>query len=185
MAAVVTLTNISRPGTAYYVGDRLLVAITGGTPDGVVTNTATQNGGGESTTTYGTVNQFGEFFLVVTMSAVEVGNWSEVWKVGGVAVSNVLTFAIKAALPAPAAPAGTEDKVYLIPAEVTWGRDNFDGTEGLSFTITDVTEKTFTGTGFYLGMAKIEVAALPWNRCAGTGYPVRVKTRNYGRNYAY
>jgi hypothetical protein len=86
----VTLTNLSRPGAGFQVGDQFLVRVAG-TPGRSVSVVARQNGGDWSTSTYGQTNTQGVFELRGQMGADHVGRWEELWKTNG-AESALLTF---------------------------------------------------------------------------------------------
>jgi len=179
MPATVLLENLDRVGASdFRVGERILVSITGGTPDGVVTNTAWLNGESLGTTTYGTINAYGEFYLLRTMGPQDVGAWVEIWKIDDVPVEPTQEFQVAPAV----TPTGTDDPIILVAHNFIFAQDNLPGTEDLYFDVVDVTTKKFLGTGFFLGIVQIQIAALAWNKCSSTGFSLMPTSR---RNYVY
>lgn len=84
--ASVRVDNLSRPGAAdFYVSDKWSVLIHGAAPNSLVTNTAQRNEFGWSTTPYGYTDANGDFYLIGSMGLGDIGTWTEIWKVGGLA----------------------------------------------------------------------------------------------------
>jgi hypothetical protein len=92
---IVTLTNTSRPGQPFQVGDNFSLVIRGA-PGQPVSGTATQNGTSLGTSQYGTTDQSGVKSITGTMGVANVGSWSELWTVGA-AGAPVLNFTVTAA----------------------------------------------------------------------------------------
>jgi hypothetical protein len=92
---VAVLSNTSRPGQSFQVGDSWQLNITG-TPNSAVSNLATQNGNSLGVTGYGSTDANGNFSLSGSFSASTVGNWTEQWSVGGVNAPS-LSFTVSAA----------------------------------------------------------------------------------------
>lgn len=84
-AQTVAISNVSYPGTGLEVGDTVGVTITGAAPNGAVTVVA--NGG--SPYYFGTTDGSGYKFIPSTITSSDVGSWSEVWYVNGVALTVV------------------------------------------------------------------------------------------------
>jgi hypothetical protein len=76
-----TITNVSRPGQSFQVGDSWSLLITG-TPGVAVVGTASQNGAAPSSSNFETTNESGQLTLTGTFGAGDVGTWSESWLVG-------------------------------------------------------------------------------------------------------
>jgi hypothetical protein len=90
---VVTISNQSRPGQPFQVGDSWLLSITGA-PSQPVLASANFNGQAYGTNTpMGSTDSTGKFSTSGTFSSAQVGNWSEVWTVGGVAAASI-TFSV-------------------------------------------------------------------------------------------
>lgn len=107
--ATASLTNTSRPGYAFQVGDSFQLVISG-TPGQPVSVTATQNGRSLGTTVYGTTDPSGRLTITGTMDPSTVGNWNELWMVGAAGVP-ALSFSVSPAQnsqssPPPASSAG-------------------------------------------------------------------------------
>ena len=81
-SATATLSNSSRPGQSFQVGDSWQLNITG-PPNSPVSNLAVQNGNSLGVTGYGSTDANGNFSLSGTFSASAAGNWSETWSVAG------------------------------------------------------------------------------------------------------
>lgn len=106
VAATATISNTSRPGQPFQVGDawKLVVA---GTPNQPVSGTASQNGKSLGTTPYGSTDSTGSLVLTGSMDASTVGAWSELWTVGTVSAP-VISFSVSAAQPLDSsAPSGS------------------------------------------------------------------------------
>ena len=78
-----SLKNITHPGAAFQVGDKLQVLITRGKPGAQVTASSSHNGGAAGTATMGTLDAAGEYATIATMTTSEVGSWTEQWFVDG------------------------------------------------------------------------------------------------------
>lgn len=78
------LSNTSRPGQSFQVGDSWSLQITGA-PNSPVSDAATQNGQSLGSTPYGSTDGNGNFSLTGTFTSATAGTWSEAWTVGGVA----------------------------------------------------------------------------------------------------
>lgn len=89
----VQLTNLTRGGSNFIVGDDWRVDITG-PPSQEVKVTATQNGNPLGTTSYGYTDGSGQFQLSGFMDAGAIGNWSQVWSVGDVPAVPTLNFSV-------------------------------------------------------------------------------------------
>lgn len=98
-----SLTNVSRPGQGFRVGDSWQLIVKGA-PNSPVTDTATQNGTSLGTSPYGSTDASGTLSLSGTFTAGTVGNWSETWTVAGVKAP-VINFTVAAAPP----PAGNSN----------------------------------------------------------------------------
>jgi hypothetical protein len=101
----VSLSNLSRPGQPFQVGDELLLQIGGGQPNAPVNATATHNGS-SSTSDFGRTDAGGFFQLPVQMSEAEIGAWQETWRVGPEEASPRLSFSVAAKPSAAATGAG-------------------------------------------------------------------------------
>jgi hypothetical protein len=94
LAQTVSITNTTRGGsTTFYVGDSWRVDVTGA-PNQPVTVSANYNGTDLGTASEGQTDGNGQFTLTGTMDSSVVGNWTEVWYVGGVAASPTLSFTV-------------------------------------------------------------------------------------------
>jgi hypothetical protein len=92
---VVTISNQSRPGQPFQVGDSWLLTITGA-PSQPVTASANFNGSAYGNNTpFGSTDSTGKFSTSGTFSSGQIGNWSEVWTVGGVPAASI-TFSVAA-----------------------------------------------------------------------------------------
>ena len=83
LGSMAVLTNTSRPGQSFQVGDSWRLTVQG-PPNAPVTDSATQNGTSLGTSPYGSTDATGNFSLSGTFDASTVGSWAEVWSVGGV-----------------------------------------------------------------------------------------------------
>ena len=81
VAASATLSNTSRPGQDFEVGDSFRLVLTGA-PGAPVADTATQNGKSLGTTTYGVTDSNGQKVIDGQMASPHVGAWREMWTVG-------------------------------------------------------------------------------------------------------
>jgi hypothetical protein len=99
----VQLTNTSRPGQTFQVGDKFTLVVTGAANQ-AVTGSGTQNGVSKGTTPYGNTDSAGKFTISGTMTPDTVGTWTEVWTVGGVP-SAQLSFTVSQATQTSSAPA--------------------------------------------------------------------------------
>ena len=89
----VQLTNLTRGGTNFIVGDEWRIDITG-PPYQEVRVCATFNGSSIGCTVYGQTDSSGTFQLSGIMDASTVGSWVETWYVGGVQATPVLVFEV-------------------------------------------------------------------------------------------
>ena len=89
------LTNTSRPGQPFQVGDSWQLNITG-PPNSPVSDLAVQNGNSLGETGYGSTDANGNFSLSGSFPASTVGNWSETWSVAGQNAGS-LSFTVSAA----------------------------------------------------------------------------------------
>lgn len=94
----VVLSNVSRPGQLFQVGDNFKLVITG-SPNQPITGSATQNGTNSGSQSYGSTDANGQKTLTGVMDASTVGQWIEVWKVGQGVAAN-LNFSVSTAAPA-------------------------------------------------------------------------------------
>jgi hypothetical protein len=101
----VQITNASRPGQTFQVGDSFTVVVIG-PPNSPVAVTGTQNGTSTGTTPFGSTDGSGRFTVGGSMTPDTVGSWSEVWTVGGIAAPTV-TFSVAAAPGAAATPSSS------------------------------------------------------------------------------
>lgn len=90
----VTLTNTTRGGTDLIAGDNFRIDVTGGSPNAAVTVGMTKNGSSLGTWSMGTTNGSGTYTLTGSVSAGDVGSWTETWYVGGVQAVPVLVFSV-------------------------------------------------------------------------------------------
>lgn len=76
----VSMKNLSLPGSdsAYRVGDKWQITLTG-TPGTPISGGASQDGKSLGTTAFGNLNAQGQMVLTGTMTAAQVGSWSETW----------------------------------------------------------------------------------------------------------
>lgn len=76
----VSMKNTTRPGAdaAYNVGDAWQLTITGA-PGTAISGGASQNGKSLGVTPFGSLNGQGQMVLTGTMTAAQVGSWSETW----------------------------------------------------------------------------------------------------------
>jgi len=89
----VQLTNLTRGGTNFIVGDEWRIDITG-PPHEEVKVCATHNGQSLGCTVYGETDATGRFVLSGIMDPSTVGSWVETWYVGGVQATPVLHFEV-------------------------------------------------------------------------------------------
>ena len=108
----VSLSNTSRPGQGFQVGDSFLLTITGGPPNSPVTVTALQNGAGGVSTAMGSTDANGNYSTNGTMAPAQIGAWMETWAVAGSPL-NPLAFSVVAA---PSASSGNTGSGYTAPA---------------------------------------------------------------------
>ena len=93
-APVLTFTNLtSGNNSSFNVGDRWTIQITGAAPNASVTVTGGQNGA-SSTATMGTTDSTGSWVYNGTMTAAQVGSWSEAWSVGKTPIQS-FTFVVQ------------------------------------------------------------------------------------------
>jgi hypothetical protein len=90
--------STSRGGTSLQVGDTWTIRITGATPGSPVTVVGGKNGARDSNV-MGSTDGSGNFSLSGTLTADQVGTWSESWSVGG-ASSGSFSFTVAAGAPA-------------------------------------------------------------------------------------
>ena len=89
-----SFTNLtSGNNSSFNVGDRWTIQITGAAPNASVTVTGGQNGA-SSTATMGTTDSTGSWVYNGTMTAAQVGSWSEAWSVGGTPIQS-FTFVVQ------------------------------------------------------------------------------------------
>lgn len=88
-----TLTNTTRGGTSFRVGDGFRVDIVGA-PSQMVSVTTTFNGVTRDPYNYSPTSGTGAWSVSGTMSAAEIGTWTEVWKVGTTQATPTLTFTV-------------------------------------------------------------------------------------------
>ena len=111
----VKLVNVSRPGMPAQVGDNFSLTISG-SPNQVVTGSATQNGQSAGSTTYGSTDGGGNRVLTGTYDASTVGNWVEQWQVGNGTPAS-LSFSVAAAgSPATGSSSGITNAALLAAA---------------------------------------------------------------------
>jgi len=89
----VQLTNLTRGGTNFIVGDYWRIDVTG-PPDQEVKVCATFNGSSLGCTAYGQTDSSGNFQLSGFMDESTIGTWVETWYVGDVQATPVLYFEI-------------------------------------------------------------------------------------------
>ncbi len=104
VSTTVQLTNTSRPGQTFQVGDGFTLSVVGAA-NSPVTGSGTQNGVSKGTTPYGNTDGSGRFSISGTMTADTIGSWTEVWTVGGVPAQQ-LSFSVSAKPSATPAPTG-------------------------------------------------------------------------------
>ena len=103
-AAQFSFTNLtSGNNSSFNVGDRWQIQITGSAPNSPVSVQGGQ-AGSSSTAAMGTTDSAGAFTMNGQMTAAQVGQWSELWTVGGVQVGPAVSFTVN---PAPGAAAGS------------------------------------------------------------------------------
>lgn len=90
-----TITNASRPGQSFEVGDQYQLVITG-PPNTQVTGSASQNGGPASSSGFGPTNSSGKLTILGTFGASDAGSWSEQWQAGSAPASQI-SFSVSAA----------------------------------------------------------------------------------------
>jgi len=93
----VAVSNLTRGGSSFRVGDEWLLSIGGGAPSAPVTVSGSQNGKAFGPTTQGRTDAAGLFQLGGRMSEAELGHWEERWSVGSDQASPVLSFDVAAA----------------------------------------------------------------------------------------
>jgi hypothetical protein len=91
----VTFTS-SRGSNFLQVGDTWMVAITGATPNSVVTVAGWMPSGTFPPTAQGSTDASGNFSKSGTVGTGEIGKWQQIWAVGGVA-SGAIVFTVAAA----------------------------------------------------------------------------------------
>jgi hypothetical protein len=91
-----SLTNTSRPGQPFQVGDGFRVSITGAAPNAPVTASSVQNGATQGAVAMGSTDASGSYSTSGSMSTSSVGTWLETWTVAGVALSPI-AFSVAAA----------------------------------------------------------------------------------------
>jgi hypothetical protein len=96
----------SRGGTVLEPGDTWHISITGGPPHSPVTVSGSTPSGSFSNSPMGTTDGNGNFALAGTITADQVGNWSESWSVGSLS-AGAFSFTVRVnAPPAGSAPGG-------------------------------------------------------------------------------
>lgn len=96
-AASVTLSNLSTPGTNIEVGNTVRVVITGAAPYGTVTVDQTKNGvWGGGPIVMGSTDGNGYYSITATEGPGDVGSYTQVWAVNGVAANPTLQFSVYA-----------------------------------------------------------------------------------------
>jgi hypothetical protein len=96
----------SRGGTSLEPGDTWHVSITGGPPNSPVTVSGSMPSGSFSNSPMGKTDANGNFSLAGTITADQVGNWSESWSVGSLS-AGAFSFTVRVnAPPAGSAPGG-------------------------------------------------------------------------------
>jgi hypothetical protein len=109
---VVTLSNQTNPGQPFQVGDSWILNITGAPNQSVVASANFNGSSYANNTPFGSTDSTGKFSTTGTFTSSQVGNWSEVWSVGGVPAASI-TFSVVAnsgpstVPPATTAPAGS------------------------------------------------------------------------------
>jgi hypothetical protein len=101
----VQISNVSRPGFGFQVGDSFSLIVTG-QAGSAVEATATQNGRALGRTPYGNTDGSGRFTLTGTFDPSTAGVWSEQWFVGG-APAGSLAFTVATPYTAPPASSGS------------------------------------------------------------------------------
>ena len=91
----VSVTNTTRGGSGlwYYVGDGYSVQIHGA-PNSAVTVSGYHDNWYYEDTPYGYTNGSGDLTITGTQTSTEIGNWYEVWSVGGVQASPTLNMVV-------------------------------------------------------------------------------------------
>jgi hypothetical protein len=107
--------NSGGSNSSFNVGDAWTIVVTG-PPNAVVVAGATQNGSSLGSSPQGTIGSNGQLTITGTMSAAQVGNWTESWTVGGQNAGN-LSFSVIA--PAAAAGGGGTATGSGIPANIS------------------------------------------------------------------
>jgi hypothetical protein len=90
--------------SAFNVGDSWQVIVSG-PPNSPVTASATQNGTSLGSSPMGTIGSNGQLVLTGTMSASQVGNWTESWSVGGQSAGTI-SFSVAAPSGSGSSPGG-------------------------------------------------------------------------------
>jgi hypothetical protein len=89
VSPLVVLTVPGRTGTAFHVGDHFTIVVTGQANQTVTVN---QNSGGD--VSVGSTNGSGTYSTSGTWTSGNIGSYTQVWKVGGLAALPTLTFTV-------------------------------------------------------------------------------------------
>jgi hypothetical protein len=99
-APTVTLTNTTRGGSDFLVGDNFQINISGGAPNANITMMRSYNSGGfQGPWSVGTTDGSGNFQVNGTETSDYVGYWVEMWYVDGVQANPTLSFYVLAPTP--------------------------------------------------------------------------------------
>ena len=89
------LTNLTHPGVApnFETGDTFQYSFTG-RPNQPVSDVETKNGTTSGSVTFGYTNAYGTFAINGVEQTSEIGNYTQVWSVGGVQVTSAVSFMV-------------------------------------------------------------------------------------------
>ena len=93
--ALVRISNISRPGQEFQIGDRFQILITAG-PDQTISVRTTMHGRTDWGPTIGSTDDSGRWSIEGQFEKSDFGDWREVWTVGGKLASPAIQFSVGA-----------------------------------------------------------------------------------------
>ena len=175
--ASVSIRNLSRSSTDFYVGDRWVVAITGADPLQAVTMWSRINGVGDpgGAWAYGTTDSAGNFRIEGTMGREDVGAWQQFWLVGGVQILPTLSFRVR---PTPTSPS---ELPFEIP-ESNWENGNSHTPITKVLFVSDDQTLRAMPMDIVLGKVLLGGWARPWNlmtSVVGSRLPARRRVYAY------
>jgi hypothetical protein len=139
--------NSGGSNSSFNVGDAWSIIVTG-PPNAAVVAGATQNGSSLGSSPQGTIGSNGQLTITGTMSAAQVGNWTESWTVGGKSAGS-LSFSVAA----PSGGSGGGNTGGSGGGGGNAGGGNTGGNAGGGLNLSSL----LTGTAFSIGSVAVPV----------------------------